>query len=176
MKDDGVLTLLAVHFALLSLMAVGGANAALPEIHRLSVDVYGWLNERQFSDMFALAQLAPGPNVIIVTLIGYHVAGVAGAVVATLAMTGPTCLMAFGVARVWDRFQHAHWRIAIQSGLVPVSIGLMAASAFIVAMANDKTPLAAVITVATAAAGYFTGVNPLWLFAVAGLLGLTGYL
>ena len=70
---------------------------AVPEMHRLAVDVHGWMTDRQFADLFAIAQVTPGPNVIIVTLIGYHVAGVAGRVVTTLAMCGPTCLIAYYV-------------------------------------------------------------------------------
>lgn len=174
MKDLDILWVLAARFALLSLFAVGGANAAIPEMHRLAVDVNHWMSDRQFADMFAIAQVSPGPNVIIVTLIGYHVAGLAGALVTTLAMTGPTCLAAFLVARVWERFKHARWRIAIQAGLVPVSLGLMAASAFVIARAADHTWLAAAVTVATAAVAYFTRVNPLWMFVVGGALGLTG--
>lgn len=176
MTDTNVLWTMAVRFALLSLFAVGGANAAIPEIHRLAVDVHHWMSDRQFADMFAISQVSPGPNVIIVTLIGYHVAGIAGAAVATLAMTGPTCLMAFFIARVWDRFNAARWRIAIQAGLVPVSLGLMAASAYVIARATDQSILAAVITVATAALAFFTRLNPLWMFLVAGALGLSGWL
>ena len=89
------LVTLALRFALLSLFAIGGANAAIPEMHRLAVQVEQWMNDRQFADMYAISQLSPGPNVIIVTLIGYHVAGLAGALVATAAMTGPTCIFAF---------------------------------------------------------------------------------
>ena len=73
-------------FGLMSLFAVGGANSAIPEMHRVAVDVQHWMNDKQFADVFAISQLAPGPNVLIVTLIGYSVAGVAGAVVATLSM------------------------------------------------------------------------------------------
>ncbi len=73
--DGGTLLLLAGYFALMSLFAIGGANSAVPEMHRFAVDVQHWLTDQQFSDTFALAQLTPGPNVIIVTLIGYHVAG-----------------------------------------------------------------------------------------------------
>ena len=127
------LTALAGYFALLSLFAVGGANAAIPEMHRISVEVMHWMSDRQFADMFAIAQVSPGPNVIIVALIGYHVAGFAGAGVATTAMCGPTCVLAFFVSRVWDRFKEAHWRIAIQAGLVPLSLGLIGASAFVLA-------------------------------------------
>jgi len=171
-----VLVTLAGHFALLSLFAIGGANAAIPEMHRLAVDVMHWMSDRQFADMFAMAQISPGPNVIIVTLIGYHVAGFAGALVATAAMIVPTCTLAFLVARVWDRFKGARWRKAIQGGLVPVSIGLMAASAFVVARAADQSWVAVAITIATAAIACFTRLNPLWAFAVAALIGLAGLL
>jgi chromate transporter len=164
------------YFALLSLFAVGGANAAIPEMHRVAVDVMHWMTDRQFADMFAIAQVSPGPNVIVVTLIGYHVAGLSGAAVATVGMCGPTCIMAFFVARVWDRFKDAPWRTAIQAGLVPVSLGLIAASAFVLARAADHTILAGLITAATAGVAFFTRVNPLWVFLVAGLAGLSGML
>jgi chromate transporter len=104
-SEGSTLLTLAGYFALLSLFAIGGANAALPEMHRLAVDVEHWMSDRQFADMFAIAQVTPGPNVIVVTLIGYHVAGLAGALVATVAMCGPTCLFAFFIGRAWERFK-----------------------------------------------------------------------
>jgi chromate transporter len=174
--DDGTLTTLAGHFALMSLLAIGGGNAAVPEMHRLAVDVMGWMTDRQFTEMFAIAQVTPGPNVILVTLIGYHVAGLAGAVVTTAAMCGPTCLFAFYFARVWDRFKNKHWRVVIQAAVVPLSIGLIGASAFVVARAADHNWTAFAITAATASIAYLTKVNPLWLFAVAGAMGLLGIL
>ncbi|MEI8274822.1 MAG: chromate transporter [Hyphomicrobiales bacterium] len=174
--NDNPLIALFGYFALLSLFAVGGANAAIPEMHRIAVEIMHWMNDRQFADSFAIAQLSPGPNVIIVTLIGYHVAGVAGAAVATVAMCGPTCLLAFFAARTWDRFKDAPWRIAIQAGLVPVSLGLIAASAFVLARAADKNIYAGVVTAVTVAVASFTRVNPLWLFAAGGMLGLSGWL
>ena len=176
MNNDNPLIALFGYFALLSLFAVGGANAAIPEMHRVAVDVMHWMSDRQFADNFAIAQISPGPNVIVVTLIGYHVAGLAGAAVATVGMCGPTCIMAFVVARFWDRFKDARWRIAIQAGLVPVSLGLIAASAFVLARAADHNVFAALITVATAAVAYWSKVNPLWVFLAAGLVGLAGWL
>jgi len=176
MNNESTLWTLASHFALLSLFAIGGANAAIPEMHRVAVDVMHWMSDRQFGDMYAISQISPGPNVIIVTLIGYHVAGITGALVATVAMTGPTCLFAFFIARVWDRFKDARWRIAIQAGLVPLSLGLMAASAYVVAGVVDRSVVTTAITVATAVIGYFTKINPIWAFALAGLIGLAGLL
>jgi chromate transporter len=172
--DFGILVTLAAHFAFLSLFAIGGANAAIPEMHRLAVEVMHWMSDRQFADMFAIAQLAPGPNVIIVTLIGYHVAGIAGAIVTTTAMCGPTCFFAYFVGRAWERFKDAPWRIAIQSGLVPVSIGLVAASAYLIARTTGQGWITLAITLATAALAYWTRINPLWMFAAAASLGLAG--
>lgn len=172
--NDSPLIPLFGYFALLSLFAVGGANAAIPEMHRIAVEVMQWMSDRQFADSFAIAQVSPGPNVIIVTLIGYHVAGLAGAAVATTAMCGPTCILAFLVARTWDRFKGARWRMAIQSGLVPVSLGLIAASAFVLARSADHNIYSGILTAATAVVGFATRINPLWLFAAGGLFGLIG--
>jgi chromate transporter len=173
-NELGTLLTLAGYFALLSLFAIGGANAALPEMHRLAVEVMHWMNDRQFADMFAIAQVTPGPNVIVVTLIGYHVAGLLGAVVATLAMCGPTCVFAFFIGQVWDRFKDAPWRLTIQAALVPISIGLIGASAAVIAHAAAQSRLAAAVTVLTAVVTYTIRVNPLWIFAGAALLGLGG--
>ena len=93
-SDANPILTLARSFGLMSLFAVGGANAAIPEMHRLAVDVQHWMTDQQFADVFAISQLSPGPNVLIVTLIGYSVAGVVGALVATLAMCGPTAILA----------------------------------------------------------------------------------
>ena len=174
MSDESPLTALAVHFAVLSLFAVGGANAAVPEMHRVAVDVMQWMSDRQFSDMFAIAQVSPGPNVIIVTLIGFHVAGLPGAAIATVAMIGPTCIAAYATTRVWDRFRAARWRIAIQAGLVPVALGLMAASVYVVADAAAPGPVAIGVSLAAAVAGLTKRLNPLWVFACGAGLGLAG--
>jgi chromate transporter len=169
-----VLATLALQLAVLSLLAVGGANAIVPELHRQTVVLTGWLTEQQFVELFAIAQAMPGPNFILVTLIGYHVAGVAGALTATAAMCGPTCLLAYFVGKGWERFKHAPWRIVIQAGLVPVSIGLLCASAVVLARVADHNLVAVAITAATAAITCFTRVNPLWMFGVGGLAGLAG--
>jgi chromate transporter len=176
MKDDSVLLTLLTHFAFLSLFAIGGAYSAIPEMHRIAVEGQQWMTERQFSDFFAISQVSPGPNIIIVTLIGYHVAGIAGALVATLAMCGPTCVFAFFMTGVWDRARDARWRIATQAGLVPLSIGMMAASLYVVTGATGPGWVSMGIMAVAAIAGFSGRLNPLWIFALAGILGLTGWL
>jgi chromate transporter len=177
MKDDsGTLLTLAGYFALMSLFAIGGANSAVPEMQRVAVEVERWMSARQFADIFAIAQVTPGPNVIIVTLIGYHVAGLLGALVATLAMCGPTCVFAFYAGQVWERFKDAPWRGMIQAALLPISIGLIAASGFVVASAAARNVAAVAVTLVTAVVTYTTRLNPLWIFAAAALLALAGWL
>jgi chromate transporter len=161
-------------FGLMSLFAVGGANAAIPEMHRIAVDVHHWMSDRHFADIYAISQLSPGPNVLIVTLIGYAVAGFGGAIVATLAMCVPTAVLAYYVSRLLRRQTKSPWPAIIQSALVPLSIGLMAASALIVARAADTNWTAVILTLAVAAVAFSTRLNPLWLLLAGGLLGLVG--
>lgn len=171
---NGTLTTLAVQFALLSLLAFGGANVLVPELHRQAVEVAGWMTDRQFAELVAISQAAPGPNIIIVTLIGFHIAGMPGALVATFAVCAPTCVLAYHFGGVWERFKHARRRSAIQAGLVPISVGLIAATALILARAADRNLAAVIITAATAGVAYATRINPLWMFLAAGLAGLAG--
>jgi chromate transporter len=165
---------LAWTFGVMSLFAVGGANSALPEMHRVAVDVQHWLTDKQFADAFAISQLSPGPNVLIVTLIGYSVAGVAGALVATLAMCLPTALMAYGVSRVLTRSSHSRWPAIIQAALVPLSIGLMSASGLILVETSDRSWMAVLVTAVAAVVAFATRLNPLWLLLAGGCLGFLG--
>jgi chromate transporter len=161
-------------FALMSLFAVGGANAAIPEMHRIAVDVQHWMTDKQFADVFAISQLSPGPNVLIVTLIGYSVAGVAGALAATLAMCGPTAVLAYYVSRFLRRSSHSRWPGIIQAALVPLSIGLMGASGLILALTSDRTWTAGLLTAVSAVLAFATRLNPLWLLLAGGCLGFAG--
>jgi len=162
-------------FGLMSLFAVGGANAAIPEMHRIAVDARHWLTDKQFADVFAIAQLSPGPNVLIVTLIGYAVAGFFGALAATLAMCLPTAVLAYGVSRLFRGSpRSARWSAVIQTALVPLSIGLMGASALIVAQAADRNVAATLLTAAAAVLAFTARLNPLWILLAGGCLGFAG--
>ena len=161
-------------FGLMSLFAVGGANSAVPEMHRIAVDVQHWMSDKQFADIFAIAQMSPGPNVLIVTLIGYSVAGVAGALAATLAMCGPTAILAYYVSRLLQRSSHSRWPALIQAALVPLSIGLLGASGLILALTSDRSWVAGLITAAAAVLAFATRLNPVWLLLAGGVLGFAG--
>jgi chromate transporter len=174
MTAVGTLVALAQVFAGVALLAFGGINTVLPEIHREAVELSRWITDRQFADLYALSQAEPGPNSFIATLIGFQAAGIAGAVVSTMAICLPPAALAYLVARVWGRIRGTKWRAAIQAGLTPVMVGLMAASALILIRAADHSAAAFAVTAATAALAYTTNINPLWAFAVAGLLGAAG--
>jgi chromate transporter len=161
-------------FALMSLFAVGGANAAIPEMHRIAVDVQHWMTDQQFADVFAISQLSPGPNVLIVTLIGYSVAGVAGGLAATLSMCVPTAVLAYYVSRFLRRSSQSRWPGIIQAALVPLSIGLMGASGLILALTSDRTWTAGLLTAVSAVLAFATRLNPLWLLLAGGCLGFAG--
>jgi chromate transporter len=161
-------------FALMSLFAVGGASAAIPEMHRVAVDVQHWMTDRQFADVYAISQLSPGPNVLIVTLIGYSVAGIAGALAATLAMCVPTAVLAYSVSRLLRRSHQSRWPAIIQAALVPLSIGLMGASSLVLALSSDRNLAAALVTAGAAALAFATRLSPLWLLLAGGILGFAG--
>jgi chromate transporter len=172
--DDARLWTLATTFGFLSFIAIGGGNAILPEMHRQAVDIHHWMTSGRFTDLFAIAQASPGPNILIVTLIGWDVAGLAGALVATLAMIVPTSILAFFVGRIWHRFRKARWRIAIQAGVTPVTIGLVAASAYVLSHAADTGLAAAALTLITAVVLTLTRLHPLLLLALGAALGAAG--
>ena len=166
---------LAWRFFVLAFLAIGGVNAALPEVHRQVVEVEHWMANSEFAAYFAIANAAPGPNLLIVTLVGWHVAGVVGALVSTLSMVGPTSVMVYVVFRIWDKFGDALWRRPVQNGLSAVTVGLLAASAFLLARASDTGWVTLAITVATGIVSYLTRLNPLWAFAVAAAIGAAGF-
>ena len=165
---------LAWRFTLLSFVAVGGVTSVLPEVHRVVVDVHHWLTDAQFTQLFAISQAAPGPNMLLVTLIGWQVAGLPGALVATAAMCAPCCTLSYFVARVWQRFRGAPWRRAVEAGLAPITVALVLATGWLLLRGATTGWAAYAISVATAALVLSTRINPLWLFVAAALLGLLG--
>jgi len=174
MNGPGQIWTLIWTFGLMSFFAVGGANSAIPEMHRVAVEINHWMTDRQFADVFAISQLSPGPNVLIVTLIGYSVAGILGAIAATLSMCGPTAVLAYYVSRLLARSSTSRWPAIVQAALVPLSIGLMAASALILARTSDNSWMALLITIVAALLATATRLSPLWMMVLGGLFGFAG--
>lgn len=164
------LGLLARVFASLSLVSIGGINAILPEIQRQVVDLHHWMSNPTFTSLFAIAHAAPGPNVILVSLIGWHVAGLAGLLVATVAVIGPSCTLAFIAARGIARWSDRRWLNLLKNGLVPVALGLIFASGVSMMRIADHGALTVAISVATAGFVVFTRRNPLWAMITGALL------
>src|SRR5579859_4612113 len=154
---------LVLVFAPLSLVAVGGANSVLPDIHRQVVTVHAWMSDAEFSNAFVLAQAVPGPNILVVSLIGWNVAGLPGALVALVAMCGPSSVLALAVERGLRSARMARWRYRLRMGLGPLTIGLMLASGLLLARSADHAPVAVGLTVVTAVLLQRTKVHPLLL-------------
>ena len=164
---------LALYFGLLSLLSVGGIPAVVPEMQRYVVDVKAWLTPSEFIQVFAVGQAAPGPNVLIASLIGWQVAGLAGALIALVAFCGPAAVLAFWVAELWDRFKGTEWRRAIQRAIAPLVVGMILAGGVVLATPGG-TPdwrLWAIAGGSAAAALFVNRLNPLWLLAAGGLAG-----
>lgn len=170
----GVLIALALIFSQLSLLAFGGGNTILPEMQRQVVEVHQWMSAQQFSALFALAQAAPGPNMMVVPLVGWHVAGWQGLLVSSLAKFGPSSLLTGVVMKLWERFRDRPWRRIVQAGLVPMTVGLVAASAVLIVQATTYNWTLAAIGFASAVVMTATRIHPLAVLAMGALIGLSG--
>jgi chromate transporter len=170
---DYVRTLLglALVFAPLSLLSIGGGAALLAEIEHQSVTVHGWTTQREFADLFAISRAAPGPGTMLSTLIGWKVAGIPGAVTATIALYLPSSLLVYGAARLWGRWRGSVWHTAVERGLAPIAAGLILSGGIAVLRAAPGGPavLAAAIA-STVMILRWPGLHPLLLFAAGGAL------
>src|SRR5262249_4268022 len=99
----------------------------LPEMKKLTVEQYHWVTDDQFVDFYSLGQMAPGPNMVMVTLIGFKVAGLMGALCVLAAFFLPASVLTFGANRLWHRLEAWPWRASIRRGLGPVTVGLRGA-------------------------------------------------
>ena len=162
-------------FSSLSLLSIGGGNSVLPEMHLQSVENYHWLTDSQFADVFAISQAAPGPSILIVTLIGYKAAGVLGAILATAAVILPAAILVYLVTRFWQHAEKSPWRHAIEKGFAPLTVGLVLASAYIMGKSTDRDWRACLLTGLCALIFIFTKTNPLIIVSMAGLIGFLGW-
>ena len=159
------------YFALLSLLTFGGLSPLLPEVQRYIVGTKGWLTPTDFVHLFAVAQAAPGPNVLIASLIGYRVAGLAGSLIALVALCLPAAVLAWVVSGLWDRLRNSPWRPLIQRALVPPLVGLIFAGGYVIATPHTPDWRLWLIALVAATGMLTKRVHPLWLLAGGAVLG-----
>lgn len=162
------------HCALLSLLAIGGAIATAPDLHRLVVVQRGWITDVEFSASLALAQAAPGPNLLFVAVVGYNVAGLAGALAALLGMLLPSTVLTLVVFRWGSRRRDSRGVKAFVAGMAPVTLGLVVATATLLARPMVGRPVGLALVLASGWLMWRSKVNPLWLILAGALAGAAG--
>jgi chromate transporter len=163
-------------FVPLSFVTIGGGPAIIADVQRQVVTVHHWMTATEFGNIFAISRMSPGPGSLYITLIGWHVAGLPGAVAATAAIFGPTVVLTYAIATFWSRFKHARWQISLQQGLKPVAAGLTLAGVYVL-LANLKgAPWTQGIAFAATAVLTYSRINPLLLLASGGALYFAAHL
>ena len=171
-----ILLSLFLKLSAFSLVAFGGVNALLPVLFNLAVHQEHWIDVQTFSDYFAIAQAAPGPNFMIVTLIGWHVYGVLGALLATLAITWPSSIMIYFLQRFIMGMKNPLSKRTIQYSAAALAIGLVLSSAWEIALHINHSLAAYILTLGTIAITLLTRWHPLYLIAIGGALGILGFI
>lgn len=147
--DWAMLLNLLGHFAGLSLMSVGGFFSVIPEMQRYLVFEQGLISNSQLAASIAIGQAAPGPNVQLVAVIGWQIAGPLGAAVALIGAVGPSASIALMAHRLGERHARSAWIESLRAGLAPVTVGLMASAAWVIAsVESEHWPMLVVIPVA----------------------------
>lgn len=165
---------LFLHFCLLSFFAVGGALAMVADMHRFLVIEQQLMTSQQFANAVALAQIAPGPNILFVTLLGLQAAGAWGAVATSVGIMLPSSLITFYTHRLRNRYAEHPLTRSLKLGLGPIAIGLVTSTGIVLAKTADANWLMAAITITTVFVIAKTKVNPMWLFAIGALVGVVG--
>ncbi len=169
---------LGLVFAMLGIFAVGGGTAVLPEMQHATVHWFS-LTDRQFRDIYSLGQVAPGPNMSMVLVIGYRLLGAIGALVVGFAFFLPDCALTLAANRLWTRFEGSPWRLSVQRGMAPVAIGLMCAGTYAIARLTLASPITGVLNPLSIGIAVIITAILLWRHVNPGLLVLlsgTAYL
>ncbi len=181
LTDLGQLLKVMGTFLGLSLFSIGGGNTLLTEFHHLSVEQFCWLTSNQFNDLYALAEAAPGPSSMLVGLLGMAAAWREGPLWALLtgftaeaAILLPSTLLVVAVCLSWNRLRHSPWRLAFERAMGPISLGILFAVGVKILRLSDTNPPGLLVSLVVCALVLKTRLSPLWMMAVAGLLGAFG--
>lgn len=168
-------------FLRLSLFSLGGGNTLLGEYHHLAVDQYCWLSSRQFADLYAIAEAAPGPSSMIVGLLGMAAAvregplwALLSGLVAEAAILLPSTLLMVAASLSWNRLRDSPLRQAFERGLGPITLGILLAVGWKILHISDHDGPAYAVSLVVCVLMLRTRISPLWFMAVAGLLGALG--
>jgi len=173
--DGGVLMSLFLHFGMLSLLAIGGAITTAPDMQRYVVGEHGWLTDAQFTSSVAIAQAAPGPNVLFVAVVGWNIAGLAG-VAATLAGSLlPSATVALAASRYGNRNRESRAIRAFSAGMAPLTLGLLLATGWVLTAPMRDSAGAMLLVPFTVALLIKTKISPIWLVAVGAVVGALGW-
>lgn len=164
------------HFLLLSVLSVGGVITMAPDMHRFLVDEQGWMGDLHFADAITIAQAAPGPNVLFVTLMGWAAAGPAGALATTVGVMLPSSLIAFAAGRRLRAAPDAPLGLAFRRGLAPIAVGLTLAAGWLLARSADLNWKLGLLTGASVSLVLTTRINPMWMIAAGAAMGVAGWL
>ena len=173
------LSALFLHFLMLSLLSIGGAISTVPEMHRYLVGQQQWLSDTQFTSSIALAQAAPGPNVLFVAVLGWNVAGASGALAAMAGIMLPSTTLVLTATR-WARANKDSLGVrAFTAGMMPLTLGLMLATGWLLAEPFVRQPEHRLATLALIAATLAltlkTRLGLVWMVLAGGLLGALGW-
>ena len=173
----GMADLLALwgRYLVLSLLAVGGAITGAPEMHRYLVGARRWLEDAQFGASIAVAQAAPGPNILFVALLGWHTAGLAGLAATMSGILLPSSLLALQVGRYGRRRADGLPMRAFTAGMTPLTLGLLVATGWVLAAGLGPGPGVLALVAGTVLVQWRSRLNPVWLIALGGLAGALGW-
>jgi len=167
------------HFLILSLLAVGGAITTVPDMHRYIVGEHHWLTDAQFTASIAIAQAAPGPNVLFVAVLGWNVAGPLGALATLSGILLPSTVLSLWATRWGTRRRDTIGVRAFTAGLTPITLGLLLATGWVLALPYLSVPAhrpgALALIVITVAVMMRTRVSPMWLVGLGALVGVLGW-
>ncbi|WP_077038419.1 chromate transporter [Pelomonas sp. KK5] len=172
------LVALFLHYALISLLAIGGAISTAPEMHRFLVAERGWLTDTQFTSSIAIAQAAPGPNVLFVAVLGWNVAGLPGALATMAGTLLPSTTLALTATRWAAANRESRGVRAFTQGMTPLTLGLILATGWLLAAPYATMPGRGLSTVAllvlTVLLVLKTRFSLVWLVLAGGVLGALG--
>lgn len=174
--DAADLLALFVHFLMLSLLAIGGAISTAPDMQRFVVGERGWLSDGQFTASIALAQGAPGPNVLFVAVIGWNVGGLAGVLAAMLGNLLPSTTLALTATRWGESRREARPVRAFTQGMAPLTLGLLLATAWVLAEPMRGHAATWALVGLTLFVMLRTKLSPLWPMALGAAAGALGWL